>query len=183
MSKMFTPVQWQSAISWAHNSSACANHKEQFHKLLTQWYFTPLRLARAYPAASPYCWRSCGSTGSLLPIFCSCPSLTQFWYNVRGLISQLIQSPCPPGPQFSLLLRNIESTPLRYRKMVRNILHAARLLIARRWKSADIPSLLELNSMVSTIFTYEKTIATYQGALPSFLKNWDPWLQIFPNLA
>lgn len=76
LSKTFTPAQWQSAITWVHNSFSCANHKEQFHKLLTRWYFTPFRLARAYPTTSPHCWRSCGSIGSLLHIFWSCPYLS-----------------------------------------------------------------------------------------------------------
>lgn len=70
LGKQFAPTQWKSAIKWAHRSSSCANHREQFHKLLTRWYFTPLRLAKAYSTASPHCWRSCGSVGSLLHIFC-----------------------------------------------------------------------------------------------------------------
>lgn len=179
LGKTFTPAQWQAAIT----SSSCANHKEKFHKRLTRWYFTPLRIATAYPAASPYCWRSCGSAGSLLHVFWSCPCLTPFWDNVKGLVSQMTQKLCTFGPEFFLLLLNIESIPQKNRKIVCNILHAARLLIARRWKSPDIPSLLELSNMVSTIFSYEKALATYQGSLVTFMKNWVSWLQLFPNLS
>lgn len=53
LGQKFSPVQWQTAIAWAHKSSSCANHWEQFQKLLSRWYFTPLRLARAYPLTSP----------------------------------------------------------------------------------------------------------------------------------
>lgn len=183
LNKQFTPAQWQMAISWAHKSSSCANHKEQFHKLLSRWYFTPRRLAIAYPTSSPYCWRSCGSIGSLLHIFWSCSHLTSFWENVKGLIAQLLHISCPPGPEFCLLLLNIESIPSINRRLVCNILHAARLLIARRWKSTDVPTILELTDMVSTICTYEKALAAYRGFYPLFLRSWRPWLQTFPNLC
>lgn len=55
LGKQFTEHQWSKAIYYAHHSSTCANHNEQYQKLLTRWYFTPLRLARACPTASPYC--------------------------------------------------------------------------------------------------------------------------------
>lgn len=151
--------------------------------MLSRWYFTPLRLAKAYPSTSPHCWKSCGSTGSLIHTFWTCPYLTPFWNNVRGLIAQMTQVACPSGPEFFLLLLNMESVPVATRKLVCNILHAARLLIARRWKSADIPSMLELNNMVSTICIYEKTIATYRGSLKSFMSSWEAWLRMFPNLS
>lgn len=183
MGRTYTPLQWQAAISWAHKASACASHKEQYHKLLTRWYFTPLRLSRAYQSSSPCCWRSCGSVGSLLHVFWSCPLLAPYWDMVRGLITQLIHTPCPSGPAFFLLLLEIDSIPLQHRKMVCNTLHAARLLLARRWKSMEIPSLLEINNLVSTICMYEKAIATHRGALPSFERNWNSWLSLFPILA
>lgn len=183
LSRTYTPAQWQSAISWAHKSSACANHREQYHKLLTRWYFTPLRISKAFPTASPYCWRQCGSVGSLIHIFWSCPVIAPFWVMVQGLISQLIQAPCPSGLAFSLLLLDIESIPLYCRKPICNILHAAKLLIARRWKLGEVPSVLDLNNLVSTICIYEKATAAHRGVLPAFLKNWDSWLQIYPALA
>lgn len=183
LGKQFMSIQWQSAITWTHKSSYCANHREQFHKLLSRCCFTPLRLAKAYPTTTPFCWRSCGSTGSLFHVFWSCPYLTPFWDNVRGLISQLTQILCPFQPEFFFLLLNIESVLPKNRRLVCNILHAARLLIARRWKSVDIPSLLELNNMVSMICIYEKTIATYKGSLQPFMHSWDSWLQIYPNLS
>lgn len=78
LGKRFSVLQWSKAIHQVHHSSTCANHKERYQKLLTRWYFTPLRLTKAYASASPYCWRSCGSVGSLLHIFWSCPSLVLF---------------------------------------------------------------------------------------------------------
>lgn len=150
----FTVSQWQKAIKWAYTASACTKHREQFQKLLTQCYYTPHRVAKAFPLASPSCWRACRETGSLLHVFWSCPSLRQFWGNILNLISTLIQSSCPKGPEFALLLIGIDTIPPPQWIVACNILHAARLTIARNWKSTDIPSLEEINAIVSEVPTW-----------------------------
>lgn len=177
--KWFMPAQWQSSIRWAHLSSSCANHREQFHKLLTRWYFTPLRLAESYPTASPYCWRSCCSMGMLLHNVWSCPHLRPFW----DKLTKITWTPCPAGPEFLLLLLGIESLPLCSRTVVCNIFHVAHLVIARKLKSSAIPFLVEFSDIVSTICIYGKTLANYKGSHQTFLRNWDSWLQIYPSLT
>lgn len=49
LGKQFSPLQWHKAISWAHKSSTCANHKEQYHKLLMTWYVTPHMTCQIFP--------------------------------------------------------------------------------------------------------------------------------------
>lgn len=85
LGQQFSSLQWQKAIRWAHKSSSCANRREQFHRLLTRGYYTPLRLAKAFSTVSPYCWRSCGSTGSILHIYWSCPHLKPSGTVLRAL--------------------------------------------------------------------------------------------------
>lgn len=182
LGKQFTVLQWIRAISYAHRSSACANHREQYQKRITRWYFTPLRIARAYTAVSPYCWRSCGSVGTLLHIFWSCPLLRRFWDDIFIMISSLMNQPCPATPEFALLLLGIDAIPPKYRTLVCNILHAARLSIARHWKSLESPTLLEVNTIVSNIYLCERTLAWYIGSVPSFHRAWSPWQTLFPNL-
>lgn len=120
-----------------HAVSACANHREQFQKLLTRWYYTPLRLSKTFSSISPYCWRACGSVGSILHIFWSCTSLQPFWNNIFALISSITQQQCPKSPEFALLLIDIEAIPAAYSIMVCNVVHAARLSIARHWKTIN----------------------------------------------
>lgn len=174
--------QWQKALHWAHKSSACANHREQYQKLLTRWYYTPHRISKAYPTAFPYCWRSCGGVGSLLHVFWSCPSLKSFWDNILTLISTIAHKSCPRGPEFALLLIGIESIPLIHRRMICNILHAARLGIARHWKSADIPTLVDINAIVSNVCIHKRTLAWHRGYQSKCQKYWSSWLTMFPNL-
>lgn len=154
LGKPFTVPQWHKAIRWAHTSLAYANHTEQYQKLLTRWYFTPLRLAKAYTTASPYCWRYCRSIGSLLHIFWSCATLQPFWNNIFALISSIGQQQCPRSPEFALLLIGIESISLTSRVITYYILYVARLTITRNWKSITPPSLVEVNMIVSNICTH-----------------------------
>lgn len=151
LGKQFSVLQWSKAIHCAHHSSACAKHKLQYQKLLTRWYFTPLHIAKAYTMAFQYCWRSCGSVGSLLHVFWSCSLLCPFWDNILSLIFSITQQKCPTTLEFALLLIEIESIPPKFRIVVCNVLHAARLTIARHWRSNMIPTLLEVNAIVSDI--------------------------------
>lgn len=64
-----------------------------------------------------------------------------------ALIASIIQISCPNGPEFLLLLVGMDSIPLKYSTLVCNILHTARLVIARKWKSATITTLVELNDV------------------------------------
>lgn len=40
LGKQFSVSQWHKVV--------CANHRKQYQKLLTRWYFTPLRITKAY---------------------------------------------------------------------------------------------------------------------------------------
>lgn len=178
--RRFSIAQWSKALYYAYHASACANHREQYQKLLTRWYFNPLRLAKAYDSASPLCWRSCGSVGSLLHIFWSCPVLQPFWAAVLALITSLTGRRCPEAPWLALLLVSIDDfSP--HRLLISNILHAARLVIARQWKETAPPTMSEAREVVSNVFLHEQTLAWYRGSTTSFNKAWAPWRAMFPN--
>lgn len=182
LGRQFSTLQWQNALKWAHRSSSCANHNEQYQKILTRWYFTPLRIARAYPMASPYCWRSCGSVGSLLHVFWHCTKLTRFWSQVFALITSVTGHSIPNTPEIALLLLNIETVPALYRTIVCNTLHAARLCIARHWKSAEPPSVREVQEVVSNVYLQERTLAWHRATSGTFQRKWALWQRQFPIL-
>lgn len=179
LGKDFSTLQWQNATKWAHTASACASHREQFPKILTRWYFTPLRISKAYPTASPYCWRSCGSVGSLLHVFWNCTSLKPFWNQIFNLITSITQLRIPETPALALLLE-IETIPVVHRVVVCNILHAARLSIARHWKSKDPPSLSEVHEIVSNICIQERALAWFRGTTTKFQNAWASWISFLP---
>lgn len=111
-----------------------------------------------------------------------CPQLWPFWNNIISLIANILQSPCPSGPEFLLLLIGIDTIPSPPRKLICNILHAAQLVIARKRKSLEIPSMVEINDVVSTIYIYEGTLAWYRGTVQTFMRDWWSWLRLFLNL-
>lgn len=63
-----------------------------------------------------------------------------------------------------------------------NILHAARLCIARHWKSDIPPSFMEVQKIVSNIYLQDRTLAWHKHTSNAFRKRWDPWRRRFPTL-
>lgn len=127
------------------------------------WYYTPLRIAKAYPSASPYCWISCGSVGSLLHIFWSCSILNTYWDNIFNLIESVTQIKAPKSPEFALLLVDIDTIPLKSWVVVCNILHSARLSIARHWKTINPATSNEVIKITSNIYIQERKLAWHKG--------------------
>lgn len=109
--------------------------------------------------------------GSLIHIFWSCPWLRPFWDDIISLITEITQYSCPQSPEFLLLLIRIDSFPLNYRTVICNILHTARLTIARNWKSTVISTLVEFNNIVSTLCVFERTLTGYRGLQHFFPKK------------
>lgn len=81
-----------------------------------------------------------------------------------------------------MLLVGIDDIPYTHRIVTCNILHAARLVIARNWKSTEVPSLLELRAIVSNVCIHERTLAWHKGTHAKFQKNWSSWLTLVPDL-
>lgn len=63
--------------------------RETAIKLLTSWYYTPLRLSKIYPQAYSSCFRGCAHQGSFLHLFWDCVNLQPTWKEALGLIIKL----------------------------------------------------------------------------------------------
>lgn len=72
------------------------------------------------------------------------------------MVTSITGQQIPNTPEFALLLINIENIPTVYRTVICNVLHAARLCIARHWKSDKSPSLTEVQEIVSNIYLQEQ---------------------------
>lgn len=89
MGTTFTDDQWQLAFQTIQKSSHCVGHWEMMINVTKRWQYTPCRLARYFPNASPLCWWNCGHKGNLLHTFWYSPSLIRFWNQVFQMISLL----------------------------------------------------------------------------------------------
>lgn len=164
LGKPFSPLQWQNATKWAHGSSACANHKEQYQKILTRWYFPNFQ---SIPNG----------------IFNTSILELSFWSQVFTLLTSITGPPIPKTPELTLLLINIEVIPVVHPTVVCNVLHAAQLCIARYWKSDKPPSHMEVQEIVSNIYLQERTLAWHTTTSNTFRKKWALCRRRFPTLA
>lgn len=154
LGKQFSVFQWHKAVWWPHNSSLFTNHEEQFKKLLTRWYFIALQLAvhLSLPILLEVLW----ICRFIVHLFWFCTLLKPFWDNIFTLISINSQQQCPTTPEFALLPIGMKDIPLTYRKVPWNILHAVHLTIARKGKSINPTSLVEVKAIVSKICIHER---------------------------
>ena len=176
LGETYTPRQWQAAFKSIYQASKCANHWELAHKIALRWYLTPYRLSKFLPSHSPLCWRGCVGVGQIMHVFWSCKHLTSFWNKVFCTISDITGILTKPSPALAVLNLGIDLFPLDCRKIVTHILLAARLLIARKWKSNLSPNVSEVIDIVKQNFTYENLLAYKYGSKRIFDRQWQLWV-------
>lgn len=169
-------TQWPKALTLPLRLSHCINHWEAAQKLFHKWYFTPERLAKIYPNTSPNCWRGCAQIGSLSHIWWECHLVRNFWRQVHNLIGALCGTPQFLSPLDLLLGLSIPTMPTHRQTMVTHILIAARLTIAKKWKSADPPILKDAINLLNQHFQMEFSFAKANMSTERFNRNWQPWI-------
>lgn len=175
LQKEFSMPQWHEAIKYNHKSSACVDHWDNAQKLLHRWYITPHRLNKMNPSITPLCWRNCQAIGNILHIFWNCTTIKPFWQKIQSLIRKVTSSDCTINPALALLSLGIENYPPLRRKVVTHILFAARIAIAKEWRSTSPPKIAEVISRVNAQYTMEKILAYTERRTPSFHKHWETW--------
>lgn len=158
------------------------NHWELSQKIALRWHLTPLRASKFLPSSSPPCRRGCGDTGHLMHMFWICKNLTCFWRNVFSFLSDITGILTPPEPSLGIPNLGIDRFPPSCLSIVMHILLAARLLIARGWKSNKVPNLSEVVEIVRLHYKYEAMLATKQGTRKSFASIWQLWTDRFTIL-
>lgn len=119
----------------------CVLHWESVQKILNDWYLIPSKLAKIYPSTLSACWRNCGYSGTPLYIWWTCPKLKPFWSTIIRLISSIFSTSTSLSPQMVLLSLDINPWPTAAHTILSHIFIAARLAIARDWKSPNpLPS-------------------------------------------
>lgn len=177
LQEQFTDIQWQNAINATYKATTCTSLWEVAYKTTMRWYLTPLKLAKYHTSTSPLCWRGCNHMGSLIHIMWSCPLIRQLWTQVELLLQKVLLIPILLTPQLSLLNLTIETLPPKLRLITSHILLSTKLLIARKWKSQEIPTISEVTSLTHTHCLYELTLSRSKPSFPKLQLLWLPWIQ------
>lgn len=179
----FTPSQWTKAFTVTHKNTLSASLCEMMQKITLRWYLTPDTLAKYRDGSSSSCWRGCSQEGTIMHIFWKCPLISKLWEDVSHLISSVTGQKTTLTPDLALLHINLVDVPKRYRKIVLHILLSTKLVLARKWKTSNIPTLLEIIDTTHTHHTYELMMTPDYVRYQKEKSTWSPWIEWYNNCS
>uniref|UniRef100_A0A8C5WKY5 Reverse transcriptase domain-containing protein n=1 Tax=Leptobrachium leishanense TaxID=445787 RepID=A0A8C5WKY5_9ANUR len=170
----FTEEQWSDICELTHRCSADSRTQETAYKLLTLWYYTPIRLHTYSPDISPDCWRCFGALGSVIHLW-ECPLICPFWLSLHSIASDLLDTP-PPFTLASMLLHHTYMSIASYKKTILpRILNVAKSLIPLYWKQIAPPPLREWFRRMEDLRAVEHLYMSATDQLPRYLSIWSQW--------
>lgn len=139
-----TPSQWARLWKDIPQVFRSVAQRENAYKIMTQWYYTPVRLQKMFPATSSLCWRCGTAPGDFLHIWWDCPLVTLLWKEVLSHIREVLGFPLPESAVSLLLGLKPDSLGALTGSdwtIAFHMLGAAKQLIALYWKkSGDFSS-------------------------------------------
>ena len=168
-------ADWSKLVQGASKSYINTSLIEANYKVLMRWYMVPARIASFVPGASPRCFRGCSVDCTMYHIWWTCQRVRRFWIRTYNFIYSLTQVNLVKSPLHALLGRPVEGTTKHLRKLIAFIFVAARITIAKSWRSPTVPFCL-LKSKLSWIMVNERMSAILNDRVAVFDKVWDPWI-------
>uniref|UniRef100_A0A803T8M6 Reverse transcriptase domain-containing protein n=1 Tax=Anolis carolinensis TaxID=28377 RepID=A0A803T8M6_ANOCA len=182
------PIQmqeWESIWNKKMKYTYSVDLKENWLKLIHRWYLTPKKIGLMYKNANNKCWRCKTQTGSYFHMWWKCKKLGKFWTAILEESNVILKTKFIKKPELLLLgLYNCDDKiDPNTDKLFTFFITAARLVIARLWKSTQIPTkelwldkLLEIKNMDQLSFLIKKTNGTILKAtdwtsFEDYLKN------------
>lgn len=172
-----TPSQWARLWKDIPQVFRSVAQRENAYKIMTQWYYTPVRLQKMFPATSSLCWRCGTAPGDFLHIWWDCPLVTLLWKEVLSHIREVLGFPLPESAVSLLLglkpeslgaLTGSDST------IALHMLGAAKQLIALYWKKAETPPVAAWFVRLWHVITMELLPAHLHGHPTRFGTIWQP---------
>uniref|UniRef100_A0A803KB25 Reverse transcriptase domain-containing protein n=1 Tax=Xenopus tropicalis TaxID=8364 RepID=A0A803KB25_XENTR len=165
----------------AHNSIN-TSLLEAGYKVLLRWYLVPSRLHKINNQCDPQCFRKCGSEGTVYHIWWQCSRVQRFWTRVYQMIYSVTGINLPKSPEHALLGMKIPNINKNARTLINQIFTAAKLTIAKAWKSPLLP-IPQLKNKINWILVNEKLTSILTDRQEQFQKIWAPWLQYSISLS
>lgn len=129
-------ILWKKGVKF----TACATLRENLEKMIYRWYLTPAKLGKMYRNADNLCWRCRDKVGTFFHVWWTCDVVKRFWGQIYDELKKILKYNFPKSPEVFLLgmieeeIKNADQTFFQY------AITAARILIAQKWKSPEIPS-------------------------------------------
>lgn len=135
-----------------------------------------------HPATSPNCFWRCGQLGTMYHTWWQCPLVTRFWIWIFNLINSVTGVNIRRSPKAPLFHKLPDEIPKQSIKLIKYILLAARITMARHWKQSIIP-LDQVKNKLNWIMINDKLTHILSNKVKKFIKIWDPWIDYFNSIA
>lgn len=132
---------------------------EIMRKIHLRLYLIPNRMQHIHPDSPKLCWRRCGTIGTQLHMWKSCPTTQIFWRAVTDVVSEVLHL------QF----------PITLHTLVQHILISARFVIAQNWKPTSLLPISEVIRRMNFHFHCETVVLTSPSQSLKLMSLWEPW--------
>uniref|UniRef100_A0A803TLV0 Reverse transcriptase domain-containing protein n=1 Tax=Anolis carolinensis TaxID=28377 RepID=A0A803TLV0_ANOCA len=151
--------------------------KENWLKIFHRWYMTPKKLNAMYKNYQNKCWKCKKQEGTFFHVWWTCEKLQNFWKMIHVESQKILNVKFPMKPEYYLL--GLSDTSLKLDtnddKLFTYICTAARIIIAKRWKTEEIPQLENWLEKVEEIKDMDKLTFYLKTSRGKLIKstNWE----------
>uniref|UniRef100_A0A670HML6 Reverse transcriptase domain-containing protein n=1 Tax=Podarcis muralis TaxID=64176 RepID=A0A670HML6_PODMU len=136
-------ADWERLWTTGVKFTACNALKENIMKMIYRWYMTPLKLAKIYHLHDNKCWKCKETEGTFFHLWWTCPRVKAFWEMIYNELKMVFRYTFPKKPEAFLLGIVGQKVLKKDRTFFLYATTAARILIAKYWKTQDLPTLEE----------------------------------------
>uniref|UniRef100_A0A670IGH0 Reverse transcriptase domain-containing protein n=2 Tax=Podarcis muralis TaxID=64176 RepID=A0A670IGH0_PODMU len=136
-------ADWEQLWTTGVKFTACNALRENIMKMIYRWYMTPAKLAKIYHLPDNKCWKCKETEGTFYHLWWTCPKIKAFWEMIYNEMKKVLKSTFLKKPEAFLLGIVGQLVPKRDRTFFMYATTAARILIAKYWKTQDLPTLEE----------------------------------------
>uniref|UniRef100_A0A670K665 Reverse transcriptase domain-containing protein n=1 Tax=Podarcis muralis TaxID=64176 RepID=A0A670K665_PODMU len=141
-------ADWERLWTTGMKFTACNALRENIMKMIYRWYMTPVKLAKIYHLPDNKCWKCKETEGTFFHLWWTCPRIKAFWEMIYNELKKVFKYTFLKKPEAFLLGIVGQLVPKKDRTFFMYATAAARILIAKHWKTQDLPTLEEWQTQV-----------------------------------
>uniref|UniRef100_A0A670JM19 Reverse transcriptase domain-containing protein n=1 Tax=Podarcis muralis TaxID=64176 RepID=A0A670JM19_PODMU len=134
---------WEQLWNIGVKFTACNALRENIMKMIYRWYMAPVKLAKIYHLPNNKCWKCNETEGTFYHLWWTCPRIKAYWEMIYNEIKKVLKWTFPKKPEAFLLGMVGQLVPRKDRTFFMYATTAARILLAKYWKTQQLPTLEE----------------------------------------
>uniref|UniRef100_A0A670HYM7 Reverse transcriptase domain-containing protein n=1 Tax=Podarcis muralis TaxID=64176 RepID=A0A670HYM7_PODMU len=142
-------ADWEQLWTTGIKFTACTALKENIMKMIYRWYMTPVKLAKIYHLPNNKCWKCNETEGTFYHLWWTCPKIKAYWEMIYNEIKKVLKWTFAKKPEAFLLGMVGQLVPKRDKTFFMYATTAARILLAKYWKTQELPTLEEWQTKVT----------------------------------